>query len=214
MTYKLYNRRGSGGFVVEVALALAGQPYELVEIDTQPGTPLPEEFREINPWRQVPALILPDGTLMTETAAMLVHIAASHPEANIAPPPGTSEHARMLRWLMFLATNAYENVLRIVYPERYTSDSNTAEAVRQGAIDRNSAVYRMLEQQVGNGPFLLGDDMCVADVYLAMLFSWHKAETELDRLTALTHRVAAHPTIAPLWQHNFDHRRTIKWGRE
>ena len=48
MSYKLYNRTGSGGFVVEAALALADQPYQLVTMETKPGTPLPESFREIN----------------------------------------------------------------------------------------------------------------------------------------------------------------------
>lgn len=50
MPYKLYNRLGSGGFAVEAALALAGVDFEFVEVDSVPGTPLPESFRDINPW--------------------------------------------------------------------------------------------------------------------------------------------------------------------
>ncbi len=80
MSYRLYNRPGSGGFVVEAALALADADFDLVELDSKAGTPLPESFREHNPWRQVPTLILPDGSTMTETAAILIHLAACHPD--------------------------------------------------------------------------------------------------------------------------------------
>ena len=91
MPYKLYNRTGSGGFVVEAALALAGQPCELVTMETQPRTPLPESFREINPWRQVPVLIADDGLTMTETAAILIYIANLHPGDDVGPMIGTKE---------------------------------------------------------------------------------------------------------------------------
>ena len=65
MSYRLYNRLGSGGFVVEAALKLTEAPFELVELDSKVSTPLAETFRETNPWKQVPVLILPDGSTMT-----------------------------------------------------------------------------------------------------------------------------------------------------
>ena len=80
--YTLYNRPGSGGFAVEAALVLAGQPYEFMDVGNQPGEKMPETFRAINPWGQVPALILPDGGLMTETGAILTYLAGAHGEAD------------------------------------------------------------------------------------------------------------------------------------
>jgi len=97
MTYRLYNRVSSGGFAVEAALALAGADCELVELSSAPGTPLPASFRAVNPWGQVPTLVLPDGTVMTETGAILIHLAACFPEKALAPPPGTAAHATVLR---------------------------------------------------------------------------------------------------------------------
>ncbi|MGB0554723.1 MAG: hypothetical protein ACPGQV_19495 [Alphaproteobacteria bacterium] len=49
MHFHLYNRPGSGVFVVESALVLAGVDFELTEGNSKPGTPLPESFRKINP---------------------------------------------------------------------------------------------------------------------------------------------------------------------
>ena len=86
MTYRLYNRPGSGGFVVEAAFALADEPFELVELYSKAGTPLAESFRETNPWKQLPTLILPDGSILTETAAILIHLAAVFPGKGLALP--------------------------------------------------------------------------------------------------------------------------------
>ena len=97
MPYRLYNRVGSGGFVVEAALALAETAFELEELDSRPSTPLPESFRVHNPWRQVPTLILPDGSTMSETAAILIDLSACHQDKELGPRPGTTAHAQFLR---------------------------------------------------------------------------------------------------------------------
>jgi len=217
MSYKLYNRRGSGGFAVEAALALAGEPFELISIDSQPSTPLPASFREINPWGQVPVLITEDGTMMTETAAILIYLAGEHSGPDVAPNTGTPEHARLLRWTVFLATNVYESTLRRIYPMRYTTDPAGGEGLRDAAFARNAQAFQVLEKELTNGPggpFLLGGQMSVVDVYLAMLFAWHVDHHEFPLCQALTHRVAQHSVIAPLWQYNFDHRLAVSWGRE
>lgn len=213
MTYKLYNRDGSGGFVVEAALALAAAPYELVTLDSAPGTPLPDTFRDINPWRQVPVLILPDGTMMTESAAMLIHIAACHPEQNLAPPPGTPAHGVFLRWTVFMSVNIYESILRRGYPERYTTDPDGAAGVAEAAAKRLRDGLGLIESQLRPGAYLLGETMSVADVYLAMLNAWRGGNKGLPRCDDLTHRVAAHPVIAPIWQRNFADRLSTQWGR-
>lgn len=213
MTYTLYNRDGSGGFVVEAALALADVPYELIKVESVPSTPLPASFRALNPWGQVPVLVLPDGTLMTESAAMLIHVAACFPDKNLAPRPGTSAHATFLRWIVFMSANLYESVLRWNYPARYTTAADGTAGVAAAGEARLGDGLTLIENQLHSGAFLLGDEMSVADVYLAMMNAWHGAGRGLVRCDRLTHRVAAHPVIAPIWRRNFDHRLATKWGR-
>ncbi|MEM9685263.1 MAG: glutathione S-transferase family protein, partial [Pseudomonadota bacterium] len=182
MTYRLYNRPGSGGFVVEAALALADAPFELEELDSKAGTPLPESFRSINPWGQLPTLILPDGSTMTETAAILAHLAACHPDKKLAPTPGTPAHAQFLRWLVFTNVNVYESVLRRSYPFRYTTNEAALEGTREAAIARMGEALAVLEGAIEPGPFLLGDELSLADVYVAMLFIWFRGEIDAPRL--------------------------------
>lgn len=206
MGYRLYNRRGSGGFVVEAALALTEAPFERVDLGSKPGTPLPESFRETNPWRQVPTLILPDGSVMTETAAILIHLAARHPEKALAPPPGTPEHAAFLRWTVFAAVNLYEAVLRRAYPARYTTDPAALDATRDAATTRMGEALRVLEDTIATGPFLFGATMCLTDIYIAMLFVWFHGDIDAPRLAALTDAVKQDPTVAPIWRRHFGDR--------
>ena len=120
MSYTLYNRLGSGGFVVEAALSWVGSTYELIELESKPGTPLADSFKSTNPWGQVPTLVMPDGSTMTETSAILIQLALTHPKSALGPEPGSSAYRSFLRWLIFANVNVYEAVLRRGYPFRST----------------------------------------------------------------------------------------------
>ena len=202
VSYTLYNRPGSGGFVVEAALTLAGAPFELVELDSKPGTPLPESFRNTNPWRQLPTLILPDGTVMTETSAILVQLALSFPDRRLAPPPGTPAHGAFLRWTVFANVNLYEAVVRRGYPFRYTDDPEGHDALRSAAIRRMGEALALIDAHV-EGTFLLGEEMCVADIYIAMFLVWYRGDIEAPRLTRIADAVRAHPVVGPIWRRHF-----------
>lgn len=206
MTYRLYNRRGSGGFVVEAALAVADLPFELEELDSKAGTPLPDSFREKNPWRQVPTLILPDGSTMTETAAILIHLAACHPDTGLGPPPATPAHAQFLRWLVFGNVNIYEALLRRPYPERYTTDPNGLEAVREASIQRMGEALTVVDTAIDPGPYMLGAEMTALDIYMTMLANWHRGALDAPRLKTLTDGVKRHPVVGPIFHRHFGDR--------
>lgn len=205
--YKVYNRRGSGGYVVEAALSLANAAYDLEELDSEPGTPLPEAFRSTNPKNQVPVLVTPDGNLLTESAAIVIHIAASH---GLEPRPGTPDHGTMLRWLVFMTVNIYEAILRRGYASRYTE--NDDDGVRRAAEKKIDADLAIIEDHI-QGPFLLGTAISVADLYLAMLNAWRgKSDDLLPKCDRITHLVAGDPRIKHIWHYNFNHRLDVKWG--
>ncbi len=202
MSYVLYNRPGSGGFVVEAALTLAGAPFELIELESKPGTPLPESFRETNPWGQLPVLILPDGTAMTETSAMLIHLSACFPESGLGPPPGTPAHGAFLRWTIFANINLYEAVLRRGYPFRFTDDPAGYDALRSAAIRRMGEALALIDAHV-EGPFLLGGEMTIADIYIAMFLVWHRDGIEAPRLARIADAVRGHPVVGPIWRRHY-----------
>jgi glutathione S-transferase len=195
--FTLYGRPGSGSVAVQVALEEIGAPYERIWIGREAADVV--RFKELNPTGRVPALALPDGTVMFESAAMLVHLANLYPTAKLAPQPGTTRHAMFLQWMTFLSANAYEAALRIYYAGRYTTRGEADAAVvrEQGKADllaHLSFIARSLD------PYVLGADYSIADVYLYMLASWHPEKDELlarlPSIEAHTARMLARPAVA------------------
>jgi glutathione S-transferase len=204
MTYTLYSHDGSGGFAVEAALVKAGADHKLIRVDTGKGEQNRPEFVAINPMRQVPALVLPDGTVMTESAAIVVHLANAFPDKGLAPKPATSAHARFLRWMFFMAANLYEGDLRYFYAERYTTDPAGVDGVKSAGAAHMKKSFAILDDALAQGPFLCGPAMTMADVYLAMLMAWSPEPITSRRLLAVRDAVAADPPIALLWRrHGF-----------
>ena len=197
-SYRLYGWHGSGSLAVQVALEESGAPFERIWVGKEPADI--EAYRRINPTGKVPALELPDGTVIAESAAMLIHIAAAHPAAQLAPQPGTTRHAQFLQWMVYLSANVYESVLRIYYADRYQAPgADCAESIRAKGTADYLAQLELISGVLN--PYVLGDAYSVADPYLYMLASWSpldKAQLHA-RFPALgmhAARVGARATIA------------------
>jgi glutathione S-transferase len=195
--FTLYGRSGSGSLAVQVALEEIGVPFESIWVGREPAEVA--RYKEVNPTGRVPALVLPDGTVMFESAAILIHLALLYPDVKLAPQPGTTRHAAFLQWMTFLSANVYEAVLRIYYSARYSSRGEADSAVirEQGLADyltHMSLIARSLN------PYVLGADYSIADVYLYMITSWHPEKADLvARLPVLgahSDRVLARPAVA------------------
>jgi glutathione S-transferase len=202
--YKLYGRKGSGSFAVQVALEEIGAPYERIWIADEAAEVA--QFRKINPTGKVPALALPDGTLMFESAAILIHLSLAHPDADLAPAPGTSQHALFLQWMAFLSANAYEAVLRIYYSPRYsTRGDGDAEPIREQGTRDFLAHMELIGRHLG--PYVLGTRYSIADAYLYMLASWFPAgKAELHaRLPSLGLHAQKLSLRAPISKAEADH---------
>ena len=194
--FTLYGRPGTGSLVVQVALEEAALPYERVWVGSEASDV--ERFRTINPTGKVPALRLPDGTVMFESAAMLIHLATQNREAKLAPEPGTSRHALFLQWMAFLSANVYEAALRVFYSSRYSSRGESdAAAIR----DQGSADYASHLTLIGRAldPYVLGAEYSVADVYLYMLASWFPEKEALfarvPALAAQAGKISGRPAV-------------------
>lgn len=198
--YKLYTRPGSGGFVVEAALALANAPFEQIDV---PKTDQPDPaFLAISPLNQVPVLTLPDGRSMTESAAICVLLAERHPDARLAPAIDAPARADFLRWMAFMSSVLYPAVLRFYYANRYTSDADGTKAVKQAAIAEMDRGFAVLDTALDGHDWLVGDLMSLADIYLVMLVAWHpdvdKARTAWPNIERLWARLRDHPLMKKL----------------
>jgi glutathione S-transferase len=201
--YKLYWAKGSGAMTPQALFEEIGIEYEKIVIDLEKDEQKSDAFLTVNPLGQIPALVLPDGTLMTETAAILSHIVDRHPDAKLAPPAGSSESARFSRWLFFLASNVYPSTLRYYYSDRYSTDPNAAEGIQAAAAAALDEQFEILNDALDPGPYLLGETYSAVDILLWMLVQWHPDPAGLfektPRVKRATDLVHARPAIARIW---------------
>ncbi|HQN52298.1 MAG TPA: glutathione S-transferase N-terminal domain-containing protein, partial [Phenylobacterium sp.] len=108
-TLTLYGAPGSGAVAVEAALTLIGQPYSLIDAVTwdEDDRTSGDRVLAANPLRQVPALVLPTGEVLTESAAILIWLAEQYPDARLAPAPGDPRRGQFLRWMSFVSAAIY-----------------------------------------------------------------------------------------------------------
>ena len=204
MTYILYGDKGSGSAPVEMALAEIGAPVELRPVPLEGDHQLAEAYRRINPMGRVPTLVLPDGTVVTESLAILLTLADRHPEAGLLPPPEDPGRAVALRWMALLAGEFYPCVTRGDYPERFSADPAHAPAIKARAIEMGRDVWRLVEARIEPAPWLLGDRFSVADPYIAVLSRWMGGRqwtpAHCPKVEGIARAVAARPAIAAVWQ--------------
>src|SRR5436190_20535802 len=119
MSYTIFGDVGSGAFSAEAVLAEAGAPYEFYAISLVKNEQRKPEFLAINPSGKMPALRLPEGEVITESAAILLTVADHFPNARLLPPQGAAARAQAYRWLAFMAAEIYPMVEISDYPERF-----------------------------------------------------------------------------------------------
>ncbi|RWQ63374.1 glutathione S-transferase family protein [Mesorhizobium sp.] len=190
--YKLYTRANTGGFVVEAALALAGVPFD--QVDVPKSTSPDQAFLDISPLNQVPILVLPDGSSMTESAAICILLAERHPEAALAA--NSPARADFLRWMTFMSSVIYQADLRFFYAHRYTADPGGVDAVKQAAISEMDRGLAILDAALEGRDWLVGNRLSLADIYLIMLVAWHP---EIEKVPS------AWPNIERLWDKLREH---------
>jgi glutathione S-transferase len=203
--YRLYGYPQSGSAAVELALVAGGIAHEVVVLDPEAGDLSSPAFLTINPRGQVPALCLPDGSVVTELPAILTHLADANPESGLAPLAGTSKRAQHDRWLAFTHANIYEGVLRMFYSERYTTDPSGVPGIRAAAESYVLRHLGMLDDAVGKGPFLLGPSPMGVDFLIWVVLSWldrDKVATCAPRLLVLADAVTTDSCLSEVAARN------------
>lgn len=169
-SYRLYSRKGAGSLAPQMLLEEVGAAYELVWIGKAPADI--EAFRRVSPAAKIPVLVLPDGTVVCESAAILIHLTSAYPAAALAPVTGSSAHALFLQWMVFLSANAYEAALRYFYSERYSAAGEAAAAqIKSQALADWTRHLQAVHAALS--PYVLGTQASAADHYLYMLASWY-----------------------------------------
>lgn len=208
MSWILYGDWNSGATIIEALLNEAGAAFDFRQVSIARDRQLAEDFAAINPMRRLPALVAPDGTVVTESLACILVLAEHLPDARLLPPPATPARAAALRWMAFLAGELYGAVGRFDYPERYTSDAAGAPAVRDSAMAETRRLWSLLDSQLGPGPYALGPTFSALDAQILVMSRWSNGPAEwvdanCPRIAAVVRATAARPAVAAIWTRNY-----------
>src|SRR5258706_14930684 len=122
--------KGCGNAIVESALALASLPYEYEEVDYSAGSPTRARLLEVNPLGQVPALVLPDGEVMTESLAMLHYVSDAAPKAGLIPAQGDARGYAFYRWAVVFVAAVYPTFTYGDQPAKWVEDTHGSKHQR------------------------------------------------------------------------------------
>lgn len=205
----IYGALGSGSVPVEAALTLAGQAFEVIEGATwEHDEAVLAKVRAVNPLVQIPALALADGEILTESGAILIWIADRWSEAKLGPAIDDPRRGQFLRWMTFIPASIYSLFWVRDEPSRLAGTDEAAQArVKAATAERIADCWRMMDQQVEPGRYILGDALTVLDLYVTVVSRWgpgrNRFYREAPKMAAVVRRVDADPRLAGFWAERF-----------
>ncbi|MBV9891632.1 MAG: glutathione S-transferase [Rhizobacter sp.] len=200
----LYGTQGSGSAAVEAALAIAGIEARLVEAASWRESAGLEELKRVNPLAQIPTLVLDDGSVLTESAAILIHLGLVHPASDLLASEPRAR-AQQIRGLVYIAANCYAGIGILDYPDRWYPDPD--DAVKRSMQTRGRArlheLWETFADQFPARPWLSGERIGALDLLAATVSKWSGARQALAASRAqfaqLLARIDAEPRVAAVW---------------
>lgn len=171
--YTLYYSPGTASMVVHMALIEAGAPHELKLVDIEQGAQRDPAYLALNPRGVVPTLVI-EGRARHESAALLMMLADRHPDAGLAPAPGTPAREAFQQWLVYLSNTLLSTYRLWFYPQELGSSEHPPQ-VRAALAAKIEGAWDYLDAELAaRGPYLLGAEFSAADLLLAMLMRWSR----------------------------------------
>ena len=171
MTYKLYYVDDTSAMGVRVLLEEIGAPYELIQTTTDRQTPRPAEQLKINPNGWVPVLLWGENA-MYECAAITIFLCDRHSEANLAPAIDAPERGLFLQTLVYFS-NSVQTAFQLDYhADRFADTPADEPSAQRRGHRRLRETWQIINDQIGDNEWILGDQFSAADIYLFMLTTW------------------------------------------
>ncbi|MFL4555810.1 glutathione transferase GstA [Yersinia kristensenii] len=190
---KLFYKPGACSLSPHIVLREAGLDFSIESVDlATKKTETGEDYLRINPKGQVPALLLDDGSLLTEGVAIVQYLADKVPDRQLIAPSGTLSRYHAIEWLNFVATELHKGFSPLFNPK-------TPDEYKAIARERLDKQFSYVDSELAKHDYLLGAKFSVADAYLFTVTRWANAlkleikqRSHLDKYMT---RVAERPAV-------------------
>lgn len=200
--YQLYGHRNSGAAAIEAALELCQVAFRFIDIEA--STEAAGDLAKLNPLKQIPTLQLPDGSVLTESAAILIHLGLTFPKSGLLPAKA-DERDQAIRGLVYIVSNCYAAIGVVDYPERWLvmPDEASQQNLIAGARQRLHWSWEVFADQFSAELYLDDETPGALDVLAAVVTRWAGSREHLRQTRpgfyAWLQRIDRHPVLAPVF---------------
>jgi glutathione S-transferase len=173
MSVVLYGSQSTASLVVHWLLIELGIEHELHQLDFGRNEQKSPGYLAINPAGRVPTLLI-DGQVLTESAAIAMHLADLHPQAGLAPAPGTAARGAYYRWMCFCVYTLMPAYRAWFYPHEPAGEGNIDAVKGRARVQLEAAWQQVADHLQDEGPYLLGAQVSVVDFMMTMLMRWSR----------------------------------------
>ena len=173
---KLYYSTGSCARASHIALEEANADYEAIRISLKDGDQRKPEYLAMNPKGRVPVLITDKG-ILTENVAILAFVAQSHPKANLAPLDDPFGFAKVQAFNSYLSSTVHVAHAHKGRGSRWVDDAAAIEAMQKKVPQTVGDCFAMIENEMFEGPWVIGSQYTIADAYLYTLATWMEGDS-------------------------------------
>ena len=200
MIYNLYYDQLSAAEGIRVLLEEIGLPYKLIPSFKDRSKPRPVEQLEINPNGWLPVLTW-EKTGMYECAAITLFLCDKYPESNLAPLPNEPERAVFLQTLIYFSNSVQTAFQTFYYPDRFVDKQQIEANAQRRGIQRLRETWNVVNEQIDDKVWILGNRFSAVDIYLFMLTTWlkpwlgHPSVNEFPNVKRIADAVMLRPSI-------------------
>lgn len=194
MRYTLYGRKGWGSVIIETQLQWYDMAFDLQIVDDLfESERARSELQTLNPLAQLPTLVLPDGRVLTESAAITLHLAdaaaARGQQPSLVPMQSGPQRDHFLRWLIYVVANIYPTFTYGDEPSRFVAAQAAQSAFRERLDGYAQTLYGHLEA-ASAAPWFLGATLSALDFYIATLVRWRPGPAWFAAQAPALYRIA------------------------
>ena len=162
---------GTCSLASHIALEEAGADYRVTRLDFTKGEQKSADYLKINPKARVPALVTNEG-IITETPAILMYVAQTHPKAKLAPLDDPFAVAQIQAFNSYLCSTVHPHHAHKLRGSRWSDDAAVIEAMKIKVPQNMTDCFAIIENEYFKGPWVMGKDYTIADPYLYTLLTW------------------------------------------
>jgi glutathione S-transferase len=189
---------GACSLASHIALEEAGADYKVTRLDFTKNEQKSAEYLKVNPKARVPALVADKGVI-TETPAILLYIAQTHPQANLAPLDDPFALAQIQALNSYLCSTVHPAHAHKMRGYRWSDDAAVIEAMKVKVPQNMTDCFAIIENDYFKGPYVMDETFSIADIYLYTIATWLEGDgvdtTKLPRIISHRSRMEQRPAV-------------------